>query len=173
MHFRVNLNASYVLSHYSLCSKVQLVIVFNIGEMLWTNQCWCPIVPVHKFSSTSLYYYIDMYTIIWYYNDGIILYDNKYLWYTTLWTFFQICKICLNSTFVGFPFYILYPCCICNFAEPMLIAFLIGINQPSHLQIVIINWMQRHLLNEPLQLLPILVATLSSSAPDMLAFLPH
>ena len=33
--------------------------------------------------------------------------------------------------------------------------------------------MQRHLLNEPLQLLPILVATLSSSAPDMLAFLPH
>ena len=90
----------------SSCTCLQCTVY---GQALWTNQCRHRVVPVHIFSSTSLYYYIDMYTIIWYYNDDIILYDNKYLWYTTLWTFFQICKFCLNSTFVGFPFFIFVP----------------------------------------------------------------
>ena len=44
---------------------------------------------IQIFIHISLY----MYTIIWYYNDGIILYDNTYMWYTPLWTFFPYMQI--------------------------------------------------------------------------------
>ena len=51
------------------------------------------------------------------------------MWHTRLWTFFQVCKFCLNSTFVGFLSSYLYHSCIWNFPKSMLIVVLIGIHQ--------------------------------------------
>ena len=114
-----------------------------------------------------------MYKMIWYYNDDIILYDNTYMWYTPVWTFFPYMNI-----LVWTPHLLAF---LASFFVPLLSLQLSLTNvncffyQVCSCQVIsrssLQAKMQIHLFRELSQLLPIIVAALTST-PDMLAFLP-